>query len=98
MDAGYASDGIPARKRRNPGSFRNFGHGRPARMAQLERMSPKQRSRAARHAAVIRWTKVRAELHRGEFGVHTEYAEAPTGACRDGSTIGPRHRLIIQVR
>jgi hypothetical protein len=58
-----AGAGMLAIKRRNPGSFRNFGHGRAARMAQLEAMSPKQRSRAAKRAARARWAKAAQMRH-----------------------------------
>jgi hypothetical protein len=56
-DAGAS---IPARTiRRNPGSFRNYGHAKSARAKQVAMMTPKQRRRAAKHAAVIRWAAVR---------------------------------------
>jgi hypothetical protein len=44
----------------NAGSFRKKGHGRAARMKQLEGMTPHARIRAARHAARKRWAAVKA--------------------------------------
>jgi hypothetical protein len=67
---------LARRRRKNPGSFKNMGHGRVARAKQILLTTPMQRSRAARHAARARWRAVR-EAARAKSKAKSKTAHAP---------------------